>query len=551
MIATTRAKVFQVKQKGKKEKTSQVEINNLCFDRKESERIGIALNSVFKLEKLYESITEITVKVLGVKHASLMILEGSTLRIKSSKNIPEDLVKKCRVSVGVGISGWVALRGESLLVKNIEKDFRFKRRNNKRYSNKSFISVPVVHNNRIMGVINVNDKNNNEPFGKNDVELLKVISRHSAIAIRNALLVKKSKKRTVVEELDSFYEDDGNKFLPVTLQSLKSGPFNACELYMENNNNGKRQYVLYWKGKDVGARNGNINPLFDNEKREEFIRKNINRLFVSKNGRKQYLRFMEANLEKIAEDRDASLQEKFRVINDVAINIIKDVSTEPDGSCNLERSKHWVSIVTSVILNNQNHVLGIYNATKRDGHSYERSTNVTVLGLILAHHMGMGIEELNKLGLGLFLQDIGMCKIDPLVVNKSTKLSKEEFDAVKEHSEIGFQMLHDTDKVVDESCLPALLHHENYDGSGYPHGLKGDNIDYDGRISRIIDVFSALTSNRPYASSNSPDKACGIMKDNMNGAFDPVMLDSFIDLLGSAQITTGTTKVAATLEKCV
>jgi HD-GYP domain-containing protein (c-di-GMP phosphodiesterase class II) len=535
MIATTRAELFRAK---KKEKTSQVGINTLYFNRKESERIGIALNSVFKLEKLYELITDITVKVLGVKHASLMILEGNTLRIKSSKSIPEDAVKQCMVRLGVGISGWVALKGESLLVKDIEKDFRFKRRNNKRYFSKSFISVPIIRNGRVMGVINVNDKINNESFGKNEVELLKVIAGHSAIAIRNALLIKKSKKHTVVEELDSFYKSDDNQFLPVTLQSLKSGPFNECELYMENNNSGKRQYVLYWKGKHIDGRNGNKNPLFDNETREEFIRKNINKLFVSKNGKKQYLRFMEANLERVVEDKNANLQEKFRVINDVGINIIKDVSAAPDRSCNLERSRHWVNIVTGVIFNNQNHVLGMYNNVKRDGHSYERSTNVTVLGLIFARYLGLGIEKLNKLGLGLFLQDIGMFKIDPSVVNKSTKLSEDEFKAVKKHSEIGFQMLHDTDKVADESCLPALLHHENYDGSGYPYGLKGNNIDYDGRISRVIDVFSALTSNRPYASANSPDKVCGIMKGNMKGAFDPDMLESFIDLLGSAQITT-------------
>ncbi len=301
---------------------------------------------------------------------------------------------------------------------------------------------------------------------------------------------------------------------------------------------------MYWKGGDVGTRNGNIKQVFDNEKRGEFIKKNINRLFVEKNGNEQYLRFMEANLERIAEDNNVSLKEKFRVINDVAINLIEDVSATPDRSCNMERVKQWVSIVTDVIFNNQNHVLGMYKATKH-GHSCERITNVTVLGLIFAYNQGLDVGELNKLGMGLFLQDIGMRKIDSLVVDKSTKLSQEEFQAVKKHSEIGFQMLHDTDRVVNESCLPALLHHENYDGSGYPYGLKGNKIDYFGRLSRVIDVFSALTSNRPYACINSPDKACGIMRDNMKGAFDPDILDSFIYLLRSAKITTGTTTLKA------
>ncbi|MEE8596758.1 MAG: HD domain-containing phosphohydrolase, partial [bacterium] len=305
-----------------------------------------------------------------------------------------------------------------------------------------------------------------------------------------------------------------------------------------------------WKGGAVSTRNGSsINQLFDNEKREEFIRKNINKLFVSKNGRKQYLRFMETYLERIAEDSNVSLKEKFRVINDVATNIIKDVSSTPGENCNIERTKHWVNIVTSVIVDNQKHVLEMYKATKLDEHSCERFTNVTVLGLIFAHHLGLGIGELNKLGLGLFFQDVGMFKIDPLIVGKSTELGKEEFEDVKKHPEMGFQMLHDTDRIAKESCLPALLHHENYDGSGYPYGLKGNNIDHYGRVSRIIDVFSALTSDRPYASTNSPDKACGIMRDNMKGTFDPDMLDGFIGLLRSAQIATGIASFAAAIEK--
>jgi GAF domain-containing protein len=112
-------------------------------------------------------------------------------------------MKQCSVEVGVGISGWVALKGEPLLVKNVEEDVRFKRRNNKRYSNKSFISVPVVDSGSVIGVINANDKNNNESLGKKDGELLEIISGHSAIAIRNALLIEKFKRLMIAEEIES------------------------------------------------------------------------------------------------------------------------------------------------------------------------------------------------------------------------------------------------------------------------------------------------------------------------------------------------------------
>ncbi len=511
-------------------KTNKIEFKNSYFNRDRIEGIGIALNSAFKLEKLFKLIVDITTDVLEAKYASVMLLERNTLNIKYSRHLPEELVEQNKVRVGEGISGWVALKGEPLLVKDIENHIRFKKKNNKRYSSKSFISMPIIHNKKVVGVINVNDKYNDKLFGDDDVEALKIISKYSAVAIRNVLLIRKSRKQTIIEELDNFYNDSANDFLPVSLQSLKTGPFSTEELYIESNNNGKNNYVLYWKGG---------NRLFVNEKREEFIRKNLNKLFVRKNGKKQYLRFMETNLERIIVDSNVSLKEKFLKANDIAISIFNDVSTALDGMCNIERTKHWVSLIIDFISSGQNHISTLVKTLRQDGHSYEhlRFVNVTTLGLIFAHHLGINIDELNKFGLGMFLQDIGMRKIDPLIINKPARLSKEEFVIVKKHPELGFQVLMDTGKLTTDSNILALLHHENFDGSGYPNGLKGNDIDYFGKISRVIDVYDALTCNKPYASANSPDKACMIMKDNMKGVFDSDILDSFIDFLGSVRIT--------------
>ncbi|MFQ5962978.1 MAG: GAF domain-containing protein [Candidatus Scalinduaceae bacterium] len=520
--------------------TNKTEIKNLHYNMKGIEKIGIALNSVFKIEKLYKLILDITTDVLEANYASLMILEGDSLYIKSSIHLPKEIIKQTRVRVGVGISGWVALKGEPLVVKDIENNIKFKKRNNKRYLSKSFISMPIIHNNKVLGVINVNDKNNNELFGEEDVETLKIILKYAAIAIRNAHLIEQSGKHTIIDKLEGFYNNDKNKFLPVTLQSLKSGPFSTNELYLHSQNNGKNNYVLYWKGGD---------SLFVNEKREEFVRRNINRLFVPKNGRKQYLRFMETNLERIVEDNDVGLKEKYHIVNNVAINIANDVSTAPDGVCNIERSKHWVCLMADFIFNSQDNFLALVGVMSHNGNSFEHFINDAMLGLIFVNHLGLSLDESKKLGLGLFLQDIGMRKIDPLIINKPTRLSKDEFIIVKKHPEIGFQTLQDTGKIAIESYLLALNHHENFDGSGYPYGLKGVDIDYNCRISRIIDVYNALTFNRPYASANSPDKACMIMRDVMKGAFDTDVLDSFIDFLRSVQVTTNTTSSNRPIKK--
>ncbi|MCP4253189.1 MAG: HD domain-containing protein, partial [Candidatus Scalindua sp.] len=153
-----------------------------------------------------------------------------------------------------------------------------------------------------------------------------------------------------------------------------------------------------------------------------------------------------------------------------------------------------------------------------------------------AHHIGLNVEEISELGLGLLLQDIGMKDVDPLIINKPTKLNSEEYTIVKKHSEIGFHLLQETGRVSQESSMLALLHHENFDGSGYPHGLKENDISLYGRISRVVDVYSAITSNRPYANARTSGDACVIMKEKMKGLFDTEVLGDFIDFVKSVSV---------------
>lgn len=519
-------------------KTIEVGMNSSYFKRKDKERIGIALTSVFQIDKLFKLIVNLTTDVLEARYASLMILEGNTLRIKASNHLPEAIIDQINVKFGEGISGLVAKNGVPLLVRDIEKDTKTYKVNKSKYSSKSFISYPLVYKEKVYGIINVNDKRNNGAFGENDLELLKIITRYSIIAMRNTLLIGKPKKRTIVEDLESYYYDDKTQYLPVTLNSLKSGPFASSKLYLENNNNGKKVYVLYYKGGNGDVADSNSIRLFDNENKEIFVKENINRLFVAKNGRKQYLRFMETNLDKIAEDKDVCIDEKLRVVNEVAYNIISDVSESPDGVCNIDRSKYLINIIADLVFNCHDHILELIKARKYNGFSYKRSANVSLLGLIFAHHLDFSIDDLKKLGLGLFLQDIGMRKVTPSIINKPEKLSKDEFTLVKSHTEIASEALQHTGEVSMDSYLPVILHHENYDGSGYPNGLRGNDIALSGRISRIIDVYDALTTNRPYAGIYTPEKACTIMKDEMKGVFDTEILYEFIDYLQSIQFIT-------------
>ncbi len=130
-----------VAQGGNSLKKGEVELANTHFSNKASlDSIGIALTSVFNHEKLFKIIVNLTTNMLRSKYASLMLIDGDILRIKHSNHLPEELMKDTKVKVGVGISGWVALKGLPLLVKDVESGTRFLKRNSKRFSSRSLLN---------------------------------------------------------------------------------------------------------------------------------------------------------------------------------------------------------------------------------------------------------------------------------------------------------------------------------------------------------------------------------------------------------------------------
>jgi len=132
------------------------------------------------------------------------------------------------------------------------------------------------------------------------------------------------------------------------------------------------------------------------------------------------------------------------------------------------------------------------------------------------------------------LHDVGKIAIRDSILLKPGKLTAEEFDEVKKHSKFGEDVIAEIQegssdhKFLEYAKVFAGTHHEKWDGSGYPRGLKGVEIPVLGRIMAIVDVYDALVSERPYKRSFSHDKAVAIIVEGKNAHFDPMMVDLFL-----------------------
>ncbi|WP_040428786.1 DUF3369 domain-containing protein [Acetivibrio cellulolyticus] len=145
---------------------------------------------------------------------------------------------------------------------------------------------------------------------------------------------------------------------------------------------------------------------------------------------------------------------------------------------------------------------------------------------LLALEIGISEPEAECLKIASTMHDVGKLGIPDAILNKPAKLTPEEFEIIKSHSSIGYEMLKRSNvKLMKDAAIIAYQHHEKYNGKGYPQGLKGEDIDLYARIVCIVDVIDALLSKRVYKNSWSVEEVIKYLQDEKGEHFDPVLVE--------------------------
>jgi putative nucleotidyltransferase with HDIG domain len=158
------------------------------------------------------------------------------------------------------------------------------------------------------------------------------------------------------------------------------------------------------------------------------------------------------------------------------------------------------------------------------------SERVTEVALKIGQNMGLDQKKLDDLHRGGLLHDIGKIGIPPEILDKAGKLTDEEYQLMREHVRIGARILEPIEAYG--AVIPVVLHHhEYYDGSGYPDGLKGEGIDLGARIFTVADHYDALISDRPYRAGLPREKVIGFIKEDSGTKFDPNVVKAFLEVM--------------------
>jgi len=168
----------------------------------------------------------------------------------------------------------------------------------------------------------------------------------------------------------------------------------------------------------------------------------------------------------------------------------------------------------------------------RDEYTMTHSVNVCILALTFGRHMQLPREQLEILGVGALLHDIGKLRVPTEILNKPDRLTRDEFEIMKKHPVEGYDILRE-DLLMSPQILDIVLHHhERISGQGYPEGMLGDSISGLTKMTSIVDVFDAITSDRCYHDGLSPYIALQNIYRWTDNAFDKNLVEGFMGCMG-------------------
>ncbi len=218
-------------------------------------------------------------------------------------------------------------------------------------------------------------------------------------------------------------------------------------------------------------------------------------------------------------------------------------------------AKKVVGALTESVIRNPDALICFIQLKKKDEYTALHSLRVCILALAFGRHLGLEKEELNVLGIGALLHDMGKMKVPNEILNKPGALDEREFEIMKSHVPRGVEIVEQAGNIPPAAVEVVRCHHERYNGRGYVSGLKGEQIGLFGTIGAVVDCYDAISSDRAYRGGMSTHTALRKMYEWRNKDFHPKLVEQFIQCMGIypigsvVELNTGEIGVVVTMNR--
>ncbi len=209
---------------------------------------------------------------------------------------------------------------------------------------------------------------------------------------------------------------------------------------------------------------------------------------------------------------------------------IEYMYTVPDNKLMAGTVKSITLKLMNAIVRNKAVALNISELKTSDEYTFNHSVDVATISMIIAKAEGMSEHEIAEIGSAGLLHDIGKTLIPPEILNKPAKLTPEEFEVIKQHSRLSYDLVKKNPEISLSVAMAMLQHHEKTDGSGYPVGAMANLIHPYAKIMAVADIYDALVSTRPYKKAYTPGEAVDILL-GMSSCLDMRALQTFMKVM--------------------
>ncbi len=225
---------------------------------------------------------------------------------------------------------------------------------------------------------------------------------------------------------------------------------------------------------------------------------------------------------------------KTHILKENANIVISELLASPEDKEKMQAAITIANRIIDCILENNDSVYILFSLNSGDYYTHIHSVNVAVMSIGAGVALGLNRDNIEKLGIGALLHDIGHSVISEDIVNKQGRLGMREFEIFKTHVTEGVKILRKHEAIPIESYSAVLHHHEKLTGKGYPSGAAGNEISLFGKITAVADAYDLLTTNKPYRANMTPFQAMTVFAKEAKN-YDPEILKAFIKILAKVK----------------
>lgn len=313
-----------------------------------------------------------------------------------------------------------------------------------------------------------------------------------------------------------FFEIDIEDFLNMT------GPL-AFDIYIQ-------------LGTDKIMKIFNANDIADHDRLRNYVKKGVKALFLHNKDRDEFNRTTEELIKGIMRSKDPSHEELIRALIELTEQTIYDIQS--DKVFDDAKLKQSLEIAKNCIrkLHNEDALMrSLVKLCRTELYSIKHSLSTGILSVHLAQDLGKTDETfLENLCLAGFLHDMGLSELPVAIADADHQLSDKELKSLRTHTDLSLNILNDSALKTEDLSKAIEQHHEYYDGTGYPIGLKGDEISEAARILTLIDCYTSLTVHNQSGETLISTKETVTVMNNHKNRFDPTILEAFSNLIKTA-----------------